>query len=730
MKKHTTILLAAFIVLIAFAADTASAADNASSNNSTYNVVYENYKCESWSDEQYPLIDLFGDKYVPLFNDIENIRNSYVNKLARLVLDSNETYTLEPKEKLDLGYGYVLEAKKIDIDNETVWIGLTRDGQCVAEKNFSVNTDEDNKTWNITLDNIQGENNIVVMKVHVKQLFVGTEKSIVWIDGIWLIDYADAKTLANPTSGNPNLNVTSLDKILNLEKGVVTTSTAWSPDGRYLLITCSKWVPPSKNIVKHYLLDMNSHTFGEINYGISESDTNGILGAKWIPSEDKIYFGVSRVDRTSSGYCFVICNPDGTNLKCVGTNYTDLSTVMKNIGDIGFQRNLNWNPDFSKIVFEWQKPGDASTGVYIADRNGTNTRELSSATYPQPVWYDSDKIFIVMDDGNVELINENGDLVQTFQPENKDEKYWEFSLSPDRKKILLVSGLPGSFDLQTYISNTDGSNLKGNVSYYDGTDERILTKEYWQPDGSLLLVNQNGNLYLVEGDENKKSLLYKGNASEPQWFTDGKKILFVEDKNKLYSIDVNGTDLTFITSLGLTSSYFWDLFWDPLDKAKQFSISPSGNVIVFTSALYPDTGKIIENEPGPSKCQNIAASLFIVNSNGSNLTQITPTIKGRHDILREWGPNGERLTIGSIIFSSDSSWDYKENSLVELSATNSCSIWKNMPVKEIIGGEDVNSVDKVKNIKSSSINTSQVTEYKEKARSFLAFFLHFFTCTE
>jgi hypothetical protein len=32
------------------------------------------------------------------------------------------------------------------------------------------------------------------MKVHVKQLFVGVENCIVFIDGIWLIDYANART--------------------------------------------------------------------------------------------------------------------------------------------------------------------------------------------------------------------------------------------------------------------------------------------------------------------------------------------------------------------------------------------------------------------------------------------------------------------------------------------------------------------------------------------------------
>ncbi len=541
---------------------------------------------------------------------------------------------------------------------------------------------------------------------------------------------------ANPIPESSSLNVTSLDEILHIEKGFITTSTAWSPDGQYLLVTCSKYVPPSKNIVKHYLLDTNSHTFGEINYGINESGTNGILEAKWVPSGDKIYFGVSKfAGPTDSGSCFVVCNPDGTDLRGVGTDFTDLSDVMKNVGSIGRQGNLNWNSDSSKVVFEWQKHGNASTGVYIANRDGTNTRELSSATYPQPVWYDSDKIFIVKDDGNVELINESGDLIQTFQPKNKNEKYWEFSLSPDRKKILLVSALPGSFDLQTYISNTDGSNLKGNVSYYDGEDTEILTKEFWQPNGSVLLVNQNNNLYIVEGDENDKRLLYEGNASKPQWSPDGKKILFVENKNKLYSIDIDGTNLTFITNFGLTSSYFWDLFWSPLDKAKQFSISPSGNLIAFTSALYPDSGKLIENEPGPSKLQNVAAPLFIVNSDGSNLNQITKTIKGRHDLLREWSPDGKRFTIGSILFSSDSDWDEGENFLVELNSENSSSTWKSMPVKEIIENGEPSTIDKAKTDKpnsanvSQSINTSQAADLEETGKQSPSFvFLQLFVC--
>ncbi|AKB50623.1 hypothetical protein MSBRW_1370 [Methanosarcina barkeri str. Wiesmoor] len=539
---------------------------------------------------------------------------------------------------------------------------------------------------------------------------------------------------ANSTSEDLSFNVTPLNKILQIEKGFMTISTEWSPDGQYLLVTYSKWVPPSTNIVRHYLLDTNSRTFGEIDYGVHGLDTDGILQAKWIPSGDKICFEVSGYGPTGAGNCYIFCNPDGTNLRGVGTNYADLSKILENLGDIGFQRNLKWSPDSSKIVFEWQKPENASTEVYVANRNGTNARELSSATYPQPAWYGSDKIFIVKDEGNVELLSEGGDLIQTFQPENKDEKYCVFSLSPDRKKIIFASGLQGSFDSQTYISNTDGSNLKGNISYYDGDnpeDTNLLTKEYWQPNGSLLLVNQNRNLYIVEGDENNKRLLYEGNASEPQWFPDGKKILFVENKNKLYSIDIDGTNLSFITNFGPTPAHSW-YNSDKIDRFSIYSISPSSDFIVFASALNPDTGKFYENETdkilesaNDSRYSSIAAPLFIVNCNGSSLTQVTPTTRGRFDMLRRWRPDGKQFTIESYyLYKTD--W---EDFLVDLNNQNSSSMWTNITVTKMFGSKKSGTFDKVQIDEPDFTNTSQVTENKETSKQSPSFsFLQLFVC--
>lgn len=538
---------------------------------------------------------------------------------------------------------------------------------------------------------------------------------------IFLLLFAINIASANQISEDSNLNVTSLNKILQLEEEYTITSAEWNPDGQYLLVRCSKLDSPANIVVKHYLLDTNLHAFGEIDYGVKGPDTNGILQAKWSPSGDKICFEISRNEARNSGNCFIICNPDGTNLKCLGNNYTDLSYIIKNVGNIGFQRNFNWNSNSSKIVFEWQKPGSSSTGVYVADGKGANVRELplqTSGRNSEPIWYDSDKMFTITDEGTVGLLNENGDLIQTFKPENKGEQYCAFLLSPDRKKMIFASELPGNYNLQTYISNIDGSKLKGNISY----SEDVWANESWQPNGSTLLVNQNSNLYIVEGDENNKRLLYEGNASEAQWFPDGKKILFVENGNKLYSIDVNGTNITFITNFGQTSPNTWKYF----DEGQHFSISPSGKVIAFMSAFDSATGKAIENYDTVNL--NIAAPLSIVNSDGSNLTQMTPAVKGRYDTCISWSPDGKQFTIGSTMY-TDPGWKYGDSYLVKLDSENFSSIWKVLSVKEIIGSEESSNVDKAQINEPNSTNTSQVVENKKTSNQSPSFtFLQLFIC--
>ncbi|WP_229389830.1 S-layer protein domain-containing protein, partial [Methanosarcina sp. DH2] len=52
-----------------------------------------------------------------------------------------------------------------------------------------------NNTWEVELDDVQDEDDVVVLRVHVNQVFQGAVDSIAQIEGLWLIDYANAMTI-------------------------------------------------------------------------------------------------------------------------------------------------------------------------------------------------------------------------------------------------------------------------------------------------------------------------------------------------------------------------------------------------------------------------------------------------------------------------------------------------------------------------------------------------------
>jgi|GEM_PF-1985728 len=171
-----------FLILISSAASAAPV---------TCNVAGTNYQYEYFG--QYPVMNLFGEKYVPILNDDNPIWKSHVNKLAKLVLDTDTKYNLKPGDKIDLGDGYTLKAMLVYVDSKKVWLEFEKDGMFVDD--LIVSTDSGNGTLNYKLDNVQYENNVPVLKIHVNKIFQGAVDSIAQINGLWLIDYANTTNL-------------------------------------------------------------------------------------------------------------------------------------------------------------------------------------------------------------------------------------------------------------------------------------------------------------------------------------------------------------------------------------------------------------------------------------------------------------------------------------------------------------------------------------------------------
>jgi hypothetical protein len=133
VKKYIVIKLISFIVLLALSVDTASANDTV-----LINAFDTDYKYSGWSDEHYPVIDLFGEKYVSLLFKNENTLIYRIYKFAELVLDSDTKYTLRAGEKLDLGKGYTLEVKTFNVDGTKAWMVFAKDGQYIDDQIINV----------------------------------------------------------------------------------------------------------------------------------------------------------------------------------------------------------------------------------------------------------------------------------------------------------------------------------------------------------------------------------------------------------------------------------------------------------------------------------------------------------------------------------------------------------------------------------------------------------------
>ena len=146
---------------------------HADDNSISVNVVSANYQYQEWG--QYPLINFLGEKDVPLFTNTSPIWKSHVERLAKLLLDSKDLLIVKSDEILDLGCGYGLLVKQIDVSDNKVWLEFFKDGQYVDDRIVSVNNGGDN-TWTCMLDQIQGEDNVPVLKVHVYKLSQGRSR--------------------------------------------------------------------------------------------------------------------------------------------------------------------------------------------------------------------------------------------------------------------------------------------------------------------------------------------------------------------------------------------------------------------------------------------------------------------------------------------------------------------------------------------------------------------------
>lgn len=279
--------------------DTSSAVETTEKTHKTGSIPFISayYKCGSWSNEQYPLITLFGENYVPLLPSNEHIWNARVDKLASLVLDSGDKYTIRTGETLDLGQGYTLQAKQVDVDGKKVWFEFDKDGKYIDDPILSNNLSDKKWTdenWTCKVDNIQGEDDVPVLKVHLNQTFPGAVDSFAQIDGLWLIDYANATTLKVGdkfgnvilTEINNGIDDSNLGSLVFEPSVTSAEQTTLEPEKEVTPTVVASWEGESTKNTETFHISSNEWKimwktnpgqYGDMNFQIYVYNSNGSL---------------------------------------------------------------------------------------------------------------------------------------------------------------------------------------------------------------------------------------------------------------------------------------------------------------------------------------------------------------------------------------------------------------------------------------------------------------------
>jgi TolB protein len=278
-----------------------------------------------------------------------------------------------------------------------------------------------------------------------------------------------------------------------------------------------------------------------------------------------------------------VMNADGTNLMRLTRSTKEVFRPV-------------WSPDGTKIAF-----GSVEEGVYVIHADGTDLRRLIDseprARMTQISWSpDGTKIaFTIWRDCNREnyVMHADGSNRTLLTPIMTANGCNRWTIAPAWSPDGATIALPGpSGSPKIYVINADGTNPRG-YGPLRSSDYEVL-KIFWSPDGTkIAFESEREGVYVMHADGTnlkqllEKQLLFKSTSAteldwlypgDLSWSPDGTKIAFVsrdndgKDKGEISVINADGTNLRRLTN---TTAANVQPVW-----------SPDGTKIAFTSHRY------------------------------------------------------------------------------------------------------------------------------------------------
>ncbi|KKH97764.1 S-layer protein [Methanosarcina sp. 1.H.T.1A.1] len=173
--------------------------------------------------DSYQVIGFMAEKYFAGYTENSSFVKDDISvisegQLSKILIDSDDRKSLYTGSSLILEEGYSLNIVEVDINGDTVWVQLEKDGDVVDEDFLSSNSDYVYET------KLGAAEDVPLIAVHLAQIFSGRETNAVFVEGIFQISDEYVQIENGDRFGKMEISSTSSSGITMKNRDSITLS--------------------------------------------------------------------------------------------------------------------------------------------------------------------------------------------------------------------------------------------------------------------------------------------------------------------------------------------------------------------------------------------------------------------------------------------------------------------------------------------------------------------------